>query len=62
MHHDLGTENPDDVIALRLGVNDFTLAKPRSFHSVETLQNMTWHWEAEYNNWEYLIRATIEPE
>lgn len=62
VHHDLGTENAADVIAPRLGVNSFTLASPRSFHSVETFQNMTWHWEPEYNNWEYLIRATIEPE
>jgi len=62
IHHDLGTENAADVIAPRLGVRDFTLARPRSFHSVETLQNMRWHWEPEYNNWEYLIRATIDPD
>lgn len=62
VHHDLGTENPADVMAPRLGVNDFTLARPRSFHSVETLQDLRWHWEPEYNNWEYLIRATIEPD
>jgi len=62
VHHDLGTENAADVIAPRLGVHDFALAQPRSFHSVETLQNMRWHWEPEYNNWEYLIRATIDPE
>ena len=62
IHPNPVTENPADLIAPRLGVNSFTLAKPRSFHSVPTTQNMTSRWEPEYNNWEYLIRATIEPD
>lgn len=62
VHHDLGTRNPADIIAPRLGVKAFTRAKPGSFHSVDTLQDMTWHWEPEYDNREYLIRATIAPD
>jgi hypothetical protein len=62
VRHVLGTRIPADVIAPRLGVTSGGFKNPRAYFSCTTSQNMSWHWEKDYFNRRYLIRATIAPE
>ncbi|MDB5154391.1 MAG: hypothetical protein JWR54_3142 [Mucilaginibacter sp.] len=62
VHHVFGARNTADVITPRLGVTLTELKEPRSYFSCTSLQNMSWHWEKDYFDRHYLIRATIAPE
>ncbi len=62
VHHVFGARNTADVITPRLGVTLTELKEPRSYFSCTSLQNMSWHWEKDYFDRRYLIRATIAPE
>jgi hypothetical protein len=60
VHHVDAATNTADVITPRLGVQSDK--QTRSYFTTTSLQNMSWHWQKEYDNRSYLIRASIAPE
>jgi hypothetical protein len=61
--YEYGANNTADIITPRLGMMHGKEKSEKSYFSVDrSFQNPNRHWQKDYFNFSYLIRATIEPE